>query len=283
MINIFYCTDDKLFGQQVISLLSLVKYTNEPLNVINLTVEVPEYTPKGKKTSEAQTKYCDDILKSKNKDSKFTTIDVSDLFRKYLFAGPNVHCKFYSYYVTVRLLADLIPEIPDKVIYLDSDVIFNNDIKELWDIDITDYEFAGRRDSGRITNYLQSGVMLLNMAKIRQSGSFRECCRLCSTKKYFCYIDMGALNTACKPKKRIGTRYNSYKYSPNCVAHHVCATREGNIPFTKKWWHRIKIDETDWLVRKIPEYKELIDDYLDRMKKNPELFTRAPKPENWKN
>lgn len=84
------------------------------------------------------------ILKEANPKSTFKSIDVSDLFRKYLLKGPNLNNKYYSYYVTVRLLADLVPEIPDKVIYLDADTIFVGDVKELWNIDVDNVEMAGR-------------------------------------------------------------------------------------------------------------------------------------------
>ena len=184
MINIYYCVDKKLLGQKLISIISLAKTTKEPLNVINLTVEVPEYNAKNKKFGEKEDALCEKILKSANPESTFRSIDVSDLFREHLMRGPNLHNRFYSYYVTVRLLAHLVPEIPDKVIYLDSDTIMNNDIKALWDIDVEDVEIAGRRDFCRITPYFQSGVMLMNMKKIRESGLLDRACKLCTQKKY---------------------------------------------------------------------------------------------------
>ena len=82
MINIYYCADNRMFPQLLLSVLSLVKTNGAPLNVINLTVEIPEYNPKGKKTTPEQTAFLDRILKEKNPESRFTTVDVSDLFRE---------------------------------------------------------------------------------------------------------------------------------------------------------------------------------------------------------
>lgn len=265
MINIYYCTDDKLFKQLLVSVISLVNHTNEALNIINLTVEVPEYNKKSKKTTEKQDLFINKILKEKNPDSKFTSIDVSDLFRNKLLKGPNLYNKYYSYYVVVRLLAHLVNEIPDKVLYLDSDVIFNGDVKELYNIDVKNYDLAGRIDAGRITKYIQSGVMLLNMKEIRKDGSFEKSCQLVSHHKYFCYIDMSALNSSCKKKKVISKKYNSYKYTSECIIHHVCATREGSIPFTKKWSHRIKTDEFDLMRKYEPQYNALYDEVERRL------------------
>lgn len=272
MINIYYCVDKKLLAQQLISLISLAKHTKEELNVINLTVEVPEYNAKGKKFTEREDKLCESILKEANPNSTYRSIDVSDLFRKYLLKGPNTHNKYYSYYVTVRLLAHLVPEIPDKVLYLDADTIFNGDVKELWDIDISDVEIAGRRDAFRISRYFQSGVMLMNMKKIRESGLLERACNLCATKKYYWYIDMSALNTACKKRKLFSKKYNSYKYDKNCIIHHVCATREGKIILTKKWQHRIKTDEEAFMRKIYPEYKYIYDEFDKIKQENIDLF-----------
>lgn len=272
MINLLYCVDKKFLTQQLVSLISLVKYTREPLNIINFTVEIPEFNKKGKKLTGDDDKLCESILKSVNPQSTYRSIDVSELFKKYLLRGPNVHNKYYSYYVTVRLLAHLVPEVPDKVIYLDADTIFNGDIKELWDIDVSDIEIAGRRDRGRILNYFQSGVMLMNMKKIRETGLLERACKLCTEKKFLWYIDMSALNKACKSRKIISKRYNSYVYKKNCIVHHVCATRESKIWLTKKWSHRIKTDEVEFMRKIYPAYNYIYDE-LDRIKnQNKELF-----------
>lgn len=272
MINIYYCVDRKLLSQQIVSLISLAKHTKEELNVINLTVEVPEFNKKGKKFTDKEDKLCEDILKMANPSSTYRSVDVSDLFRKHLLKGPNTNNKYYSYYVTVRLLAHLIPEIPDKVLYLDADTIFVGDVKELWDLDVSDVEIAGRRDAYRLSKYFQSGVMLMNMKKIRETGLLDRACNLCTTKKYPWYIDMTALNRACTKRKLFGKKFNCFKYDKNCIIHHVCATREGKIPLTKKWFHRIKTDE-DASMRKIyPEYGYIYDE-LDVIKhKNKDLF-----------
>ena len=272
MINLLYCVDKKLLTQQLVSLISLVHYTKEPLNIINFTVEIPEFNSKGKKFTEREDKLCESILKAANPNSSYKSIDVSNLFRKYLLFGPNINNKYYSYYVTVRLLAHLVPEVPDKVIYLDADTIFNGDIKNLWDIDVSNCEVAGRRDRGRITHYFQSGVMLLNMKKIRETGMLKRACELCTSKKYFCYIDMSALNTSCKYRKLISKKFNSYVYKKNCIIHHVCATRESKFWLSKKWKHRIKTDEIEYMRKIYPVYNYIYDELEMIKENNKELF-----------
>lgn len=278
-MTIVYCTDDKLFNQQLLSLISLKENTKEALNVINLTVEVKELTPKSKKTSKEQDEFCDKLLKEKNPNSSFRSIDVSDLFRKELLKGPNLHNKYYSYFVVVRLLMDLVPDIGDKALYIDSDVMFNGDVKELYDIDVTNYDYAGRKDWYRISKYLQSGVMLFNLKRVRENKMLERAREKVTTKRYFCYIDMTAVNESCKPKDklRIDKKYNAYIYTDDCILFHVCTLREGHIPFTKKWWHRIKPQETELFVKRVPQMKKYVDEYLDYVEKYPDLFVEKRK------
>ena len=258
MINIFYCSDKKYFKQLFLSLITLVENTNEALNVTILTEEVSELS-KTKAHTEDDRLICEKLLKSKNPESKVNLVDISDLFRERLLPSVNSSNKYYHYFVTLRLVADLVPEIGDRAIYLDTDVFFNDDVKKLWDIFDENYEVMGRRDAGRITKYIHSGVMLLNMKKIRENGTFEKACERCRNKKYICYIDMTALNSVTKKKKVIPNRFCSFKNKKDNVIHHVCAVREGKLLFSKKWWHRIKTDEIELMRKACPYYKRYYD------------------------
>ena len=56
-------------------------------------------------------------------------------------------------------------EIPDKLLYLDADILFNRDITLLYNHDISDYEYAAARDHyGKYLinpNYINAGVLCL--------------------------------------------------------------------------------------------------------------------------
>lgn len=61
-----------------------------------------------------------------------------------------------------------------KILSLDCDVVVNEDISELWDIDISDYFFAGVPEKNRSKNgndlpYANFGVIMMNLDKIRQT------------------------------------------------------------------------------------------------------------------
>ena len=80
------------------------------------------------------------------------------------------------------MLPEMLPNL-NKIIYLDADIFVNIDIKELWNIDISNYFVAGVRDYGTYhhtftpypvregmvdrQNYINAGVLILNLDKIR--------------------------------------------------------------------------------------------------------------------
>ena len=87
------------------------------------------------------------------------------------------------------MLPEILPDLP-KIIYLDADILANRDIKELWDIDITNYCLAAVPDLGVVSGavkpvpvkrgevspdrYFNSGVICMNLDAIRQKGNMRE-------------------------------------------------------------------------------------------------------------
>ena len=75
-------------------------------------------------------------------------------------------------------MADLIPEIPDKILYLDIDMMAAKDISELYNIDISEYEYAAVREKygSKIIrpDYINAGMLLLNMNKIKETGLLKQ-------------------------------------------------------------------------------------------------------------
>lgn len=85
------------------------------------------------------------------------------------------------------LIADLLPNNVKKVLYLDIDIIVNNNIDELFEMNIDNYymavceERSGNIDIEKInyrwkrevgTKYFNAGVMLMNLEKMRQDVTF---------------------------------------------------------------------------------------------------------------
>ena len=75
------------------------------------------------------------------------------------------------------LIPEMFPDI-DKMLYLDGDLIAKADLGEIYNYDVEDYYAAAVIDSGsiyykhqyvkKVKNYFNSGVMLLNLKKLRE-------------------------------------------------------------------------------------------------------------------
>ena len=109
---------------------------------------------------------------------------------EYIALIPSVKNYYVSVATLYRLLATklLAPDI-DKVIYLDSDIIVNLDIEELWKFDLGDKilgvvpEILNRNDVHKVfalcrdglvkdDDYFNSGVLIMNLAALRGEKNF---------------------------------------------------------------------------------------------------------------
>ncbi len=79
------------------------------------------------------------------------------------------------------LIPSLLPRDIDKVIYLDSDIIVNDDIKEYWEIAVDKFFVAGFNHVGHVKikewklgQYINTGSMLMNLKKIRKMNMLEE-------------------------------------------------------------------------------------------------------------
>lgn len=153
------------------------------------------------------------VMTDVNPQSKVVKIDVKSLFLEHLANSPNNESR-YTAYALIRLLLDLLPNIPKKVLYLDMDTMFNKDPFDFYNIDLYNYELAGVKDRyGRFfmsPRYLNSGVLLLNMALIRQTGLFSKARAYLNQKKVF-LSDQTAINKFVRRKKILPRKYNEQK------------------------------------------------------------------------
>jgi len=267
-LNILYCGNDKVEDGIVISVLSLLKNIGEPLHIYILTMELivgkKVYSP----VSEHFASYLDRMVKKISREHCVRFIDISELFKSELPAA-NLDTRFTPYCM-LRLFADRIPEMPDKVLYLDTDVVCRKDCSELYHQDITDCELAGvldyygrwffRRDIWRL-DYLNSGVLLMNLDLIRQTGLLKRCRELCARKKMF-MPDQSAINKEAFRKKLLPRCYNEQrKLREDTVLQHFSTTFRFfplfRIQTVKPW----QIDQVHDKL-KLHEYDDLLQEYM---------------------
>jgi len=212
MISLLYSGNDKVFKGLLISLVSIAENTAEPLDVHVLTMDLSDIKSNYLPISKEQTDFIEKLLKEQNPESSITLHDLTEKFKNEMLESPNIE-NFYTPYAFLRLFADE-AELPARIIYLDTDTVARGDIAPLFSYELDGAEFAGARDYlGKFfisPNYINSGVMLLDMEKIRETGFFKKARRFCATKKTS-FPDQDAINHYAKKKRFFPSRFNEQR------------------------------------------------------------------------
>ena len=154
-------------------------------------------------------------------------------------------------YTLIRLLADLEPSLPDKILYLDVDVMANDDILKLYNIDVSDYEYAAVKEKYGCwlirPDYINAGVLLMNMKMIKKTKLFIKGREMLRQKKLI-FADQDAIFWNTTKKKIIPRKFNeqSKVNGKNTVICHF-SKRLKFLPYPHitnyKQWHIDKIHE----------------------------------------
>ena len=216
MINILYCGNDKVFDGMLTSALSILKRSrlDEPIRFFVFTMDVSHIKPEYLPVSDEQAEFLNRVVKEYNSENSVVKIDVTELYMKEFGGSPNEDA-YCSPYTLIRLLADLLPELPDKLLYLDADVMFNRDVHLLYDTDVSEVEYAAARDHyGKYLinpNYVNAGVLLFNMEMARRTGLFGKAREQIRAKKLV-FADQSAIIRSTSKKKMLPQRYNDQKF-----------------------------------------------------------------------
>ncbi|MGN1300728.1 MAG: glycosyltransferase [Clostridia bacterium] len=210
MINLLLSGNYKVFDGALSELISIINKTKETINCYILTMDVSRIKSDYISMSDEQIKFLNKVVKSKNLDNKVTKIDVTDLYEKEFGHGKNENA-YCTPYTLLRLMADLIPEIPDKILYLDIDMMAAKDISELYNIDISEYEYAAVREKygSKIIrpDYINAGMLLMNMNKIKETGLLKKARELIKKRKLL-FADQDAIFWSTSKKLLLPRKYN---------------------------------------------------------------------------
>lgn len=266
MRYLLFAGNYKVFDGILTCLLSVAKRTKtaEPFTALILTMDVSylrdDYTP----VTEEQTRFLRGVMKKYNADNDVKTIDVSELYATEFWGCPNEGA-YCSPYTLLRLFADKIPEIPDKILYLDADIMFNRDFTLLYDIDVSGVEYAAARDHyGKYIlyyNYINAGVLLLNMKMIRETGAFFRARELIKSRKLL-FADQSAIVRSTSKKKMLPQKFNDQKFLHKSTVVRHFSKRLFYVPYP----HVDNIKQ--WNVEKVRsvfgyrEFDDILDEYL---------------------
>lgn len=163
------------------------------------------------------------IRQFKMMENANVTIDIINVNAKERFQDYH---KFDDNAICVASIASLfkflIPEILndlDKVLYIDGDLIIKSDINKLYETDIANYYAAVVIDSGsvywkheftkKVQHYFNSGVMLLNLKKLREEKLPEKLCKVKQELNDSSLMDQNVFNIVFDEKiKLLPIRYN---------------------------------------------------------------------------
>lgn len=267
-MNILYCGDRNIEDGLILSILSLLKNIKEELKIYVLTANIETEEKNFVEISDELIDYINKYIKKNNVKNEIKKIDITNLYLNELPIS-NMKTRFTPCCM-FRLFADEIEELPNKILYLDTDVLCRKDCSEFYNQDISNYEFVGTLDYyGRWffrnnllkMDYINSGVLLINLEKVKETKLFKKCREMCQKKEMF-MPDQSALNKLGKQKKIEKRKFNEQrKIHKNTVLQHF-TTSFRLFPWlhtlTVKPW---QIDEMHKKL-KITEYDDILEEYI---------------------
>lgn len=213
-MNILYASNDNYVPFLGISLYSLLKNSQQ---VDNISI----YIFSNEISEENQRKL---LYMVERFHRKISFIDISDLEN---MIGFSIDSSGYNITTFARLFADeLLPENIDKILYLDSDIIINHSIQELWETDVENNFIAAipevympidkKRHIGleKEDIYYNAGVILINRNRWREENLkdlFLQYYRQMGGS--LLYNDQDIINHCCKD--RIVSVHPKYNFEPN--------------------------------------------------------------------
>lgn len=285
MRYLLFSGNEKVFDGILTCLLSVVKRTKtkEPIKAIVLTMDISylreDYVP----VTDAQIDFLQSVLRQYNEKNQVQKIDVSELYATEFWRCPNEGA-YCSPYTLLRLFADMIPDIPDKILYLDADIMFNRDFTLLYDIDVESVEYAAARDHyGKFIlnyNYINAGVLLMNMRAIRASGALKKARELIKSRKLM-FADQSAIIRSTRKKKMLPQRFNDQKFLHGHTVVRHFSKRLFYLPYPHteniKQWQVDKVHS----VFSYHQFDDIYEEYLrlkayfDEKKKNTKEIERG--------
>lgn len=187
-IPVFLCTDNNYAVPTYIALFSLLVNKREEYTVDAFVMATENFTENNTL-----------LLKSLEKKFSFAKIHIVDMENSYESVSiNNGHIsKATLYRLMIPRVAKQFSDIKmDKCVYIDSDLVIEGDILDLFNIDVAEHYVCGVRDLGvsgdsrsdtdemiemrkilgipSLKNYINGGVLLLNLKAINEKGKGKE-------------------------------------------------------------------------------------------------------------
>lgn len=276
-MDILYCGDRAIEDGVLISLLSIVRSNTLPLDVHVLTAGFAVGARRYEPVSDGFAARLERLLNAERGGVAVELVDMSDAFSA---EPPTANLKSrFTPCCMLRLYADL-THLHGRVLYLDNDIVCRGPLDELASWNLAGSELAGVLDNyGRWffyrrpprQDYLNSGVLLMDLDRMRETDLLARCRRRCATRPMM-MPDQSALNKLATGKTYLPRRFNEQqRLRDDTVLQHF-TTQIKLLPYphlqTVKPWDVERVHG----VLGLHEYDGLLADYL-RLRK--EIVRRA--------
>lgn len=187
-------------------------------------------------------------------------INAENLYKEKITTTYNVSHRFTKYTLYRLLLPELIKD--DKVLYIDTDAVVCGDLTELWNMEMGKFVVAGAPDIhankyklregaglSRTDAYVNAGVLLMDLKKIRELEIYDKWIFLVNKKRYAAH-DQCIINKSCKNKIiNISNKWNSsistgiYNDKNNVKIVHFTGVKPWDnreVPQAKTWFDAVR-------------------------------------------
>ena len=226
-MNILLCGNQKVFDGALSELISITNKTKEVVTCYIYTMELTRVKSEYTSIKDEQIEYLDKVVKTKNPENRVIKVDVTDLYEK-----EFGNCKNEN----------------------DIDMMAGDDISKLYNIDISDYEYAAVKEKyGSVfiwPDYINAGMLLLNMKKIKETGLLKKARELIKNKKLL-FADQSAIYYSTTKKLLLPRIYNEqskFNKKDTVICHFCKRLLWKPYPHTEnyKQWH---IDEVHKILK----------------------------------
>jgi lipopolysaccharide biosynthesis glycosyltransferase len=268
-LNLAYCGNSATFDGFLISSLSAARVCKQPLRIYFLTGDFTDLEARFTPFTEEQRLFAESALKKHNFKNRVILLQTQDIFRQLMGKSVNLRTK-YTPYTLMRLVMDKLPEMPDRVLYLDTDTIVCSSLDPFFNMEmgVSDVAIApdqvGKHFFGR--RYGNAGVLLLNIGQIKKDGCFDKTRDIVNNRKMF-MPDQTALNVVTKKNKIIIPQ----NYNEQLTLHEDTVIRHYNKRLY--WWPYIHtVNIKPWQVKAFKKqfryhtHDELLDEYVSLKK-----------------
>jgi len=177
MNRVIYSCNDKYFDGLYLSILSILRRSKEVYEFSILTANLPNIGKNYTSLSSYHIELLDKLVKDFNPNNTIRVIDCSEQYVK-VFGLQDVNR--YSPYTMLKLF---IPECYEsgKVLYIDTDIMANGDVNNIFTIDVSDVEMCVCHDYYRQvklknpdSTYFSGGVWLINIDRVKETKLFNK-------------------------------------------------------------------------------------------------------------